>query len=51
MSTHTLTAAEEISNRVGIMSHGRLMFDGTIGRAARSGFRPGMLSLESMYWR
>ena len=30
MSTHTLTAAEEISNRVGIMSHGRLVFDGTV---------------------
>ena len=30
MSTHTLAAAEEISHRVGIMSHGKLMFDGTI---------------------
>src|SRR6476659_6851311 len=30
MSTHTLTAAEEISNRVGIMNHGRLLFDGTL---------------------
>ena len=32
MSTHTLTAAEEIANRVGIMSHGRLLFDGTVGK-------------------
>jgi ABC-2 type transport system ATP-binding protein len=31
MSTHTLGAAEEISDRLGIMSHGRLVFDGTIG--------------------
>ena len=30
MSTHTLAAAEEISDRVGIMSHGQLVFDGTI---------------------
>ena len=30
MSTHTLTAAEEISNRVGIMNHGQLLFDGTL---------------------
>jgi ABC-2 type transport system ATP-binding protein len=30
MSTHTLAAAEEISDRVGIMNHGRLVFDGTI---------------------
>ncbi len=29
MSTHTLTAAEEIANRVGIMNHGKLLFDGT----------------------
>ena len=36
MSTHTLTAAEEISHRVGIMSHGRLVFDGTRRRAARA---------------
>ena len=36
MSTHTLTAAEEISNRVGIMNHGQLVFDGTMERAARA---------------
>jgi ABC-2 type transport system ATP-binding protein len=48
MSTHTLTAAEEISNRVGIMSHGRLMFDGTIDEL-RERFPEGHRSLESMY--
>ena len=34
MSTHTLAAAEEISDRVGIMNHGRLLFDGTVERVA-----------------
>ena len=47
MSTHTLTAAEEISHRVGVMSHGRLLFDGTIEQLrGRFGERQ---SLEAMY--
>jgi ABC-2 type transport system ATP-binding protein len=47
MSTHTLTAAEEISHRVGIMSHGRLVFDGTVAQLQeRLGERQ---SLEAMY--
>jgi ABC-2 type transport system ATP-binding protein len=48
MSTHTLTAAEEISDRIGIMSHGRLLFDGTLEQL-RSRFGPEHQSLESMY--
>jgi len=48
MSTHTLQAAEEISNRVGIMSHGHLLFDGTVGML-RERFPVGQQSLESMY--
>ena len=36
MSTHTLQAAEEIANRVGIMSHGHLLFDGTIDMLRRA---------------
>jgi ABC-2 type transport system ATP-binding protein len=48
MSTHTLTAAEEISNRVGIMNHGRLMFDGTLAEL-REQFPEGNRSLEAMY--
>jgi ABC-2 type transport system ATP-binding protein len=48
MSTHTLTAAEEISDRVGIMDHGRLMFDGTM-EDLREFFPEGKRSLESMY--
>jgi ABC-2 type transport system ATP-binding protein len=48
MSTHTLTAAEEISNRVGIMNHGRLLFDGTLD-TLRQGFPVEKQSLESMY--
>jgi ABC-2 type transport system ATP-binding protein len=48
MSTHTLQAAEEISNRIGIMSHGRLMFEGSIGQL-RERFPADVSSLESMY--
>jgi ABC-2 type transport system ATP-binding protein len=48
MSTHTLTAAEEIANRMGIMNHGRLLFDGTLD-TLRQRFPAGKLSLETMY--
>lgn len=48
MSTHTLAAAEEISHRVGIMSHGQLLFDGTIDEL-RTRFPNGHHSLEAMY--
>jgi ABC-2 type transport system ATP-binding protein len=48
MSTHTLQAAEEISNRVGIMNHGKLLFDGTV-ELLRQRFPAGKQSLESMY--
>jgi ABC-2 type transport system ATP-binding protein len=48
MSTHTLATAEEISDRLGIMSHGRLLFDGTIAEL-RKRFPLGNESLETMY--
>jgi len=48
MSTHTLTAAEEISHRVGIMSHGRLLFDGTLAQL-QDRFGEKKQSLEAMY--
>src|SRR4051812_44819074 len=48
MSTHTLTAAEELSNRVGIMNHGRLIFDGTLDML-RQRFPAEKQSLETMY--
>jgi ABC-2 type transport system ATP-binding protein len=48
MSTHTLQAAEEIANRVGIMNHGQLLFDGTV-ELLRQRFPLGKQSLESMY--
>jgi ABC-2 type transport system ATP-binding protein len=48
MSTHTLQAAEEISDRVGIMSHGTLLFDGTI-ESLRERFPVERSSLEAMY--
>ena len=49
MSTHTLAAAEEISDRIGIMSHGRLMFDGTMDDLRKFAFQANHSSLESMY--
>jgi ABC-2 type transport system ATP-binding protein len=48
MSTHTLAVAEEISHRIGIMSHGRLLFDGTIAEM-RQQFPGAPQSLEAMY--
>jgi ABC-2 type transport system ATP-binding protein len=48
MSTHTLTAAEEICNRVGIMAHGRLVFDGSLD-TLRERFPVEKQSLETMY--
>jgi ABC-2 type transport system ATP-binding protein len=48
MSTHTLTAAEEISNRVGIMTSGRLVFDGSL-EILRQRFPAEKQSLETMY--
>jgi ABC-2 type transport system ATP-binding protein len=48
MSTHTLATAEEISHRVGIMDHGKLIFDGTMAEL-RERFPGAQQSLESMY--
>jgi ABC-2 type transport system ATP-binding protein len=48
MSTHTLTAAEEIASRVGIMSRGRQLFDGSLDEL-RQRFPIEKRSLESMY--
>jgi ABC-2 type transport system ATP-binding protein len=48
MSTHTLTAAEEISDRVGIMNAGQLIFDGSVEQL-RQQLSAGGQSLESMY--
>jgi ABC-2 type transport system ATP-binding protein len=48
MSTHTLDAAEEISHRIGIMSHGKLLFEGTLDQL-RQRFPGGRQSLEAMY--
>jgi ABC-2 type transport system ATP-binding protein len=48
MSTHTLTAAEEIADRVGIMHQGRMMFDGSV-RQLRQQLSADGQSLESMY--
>jgi ABC-2 type transport system ATP-binding protein len=48
MSTHTLSAAEEIADRVGIMNHARLEYDGTVEHLRRR-FPAEVHSLEAMY--
>jgi ABC-2 type transport system ATP-binding protein len=48
MCTHTLQAAEEIADRVGIMNHGRLLFNGTVAQL-RERFPGEQQSLETMY--
>jgi ABC-2 type transport system ATP-binding protein len=48
MSTHTLSAAEEISERVGIMHYGRLIYDGTVAQL-RQELGVANDSLEAMY--
>jgi ABC-2 type transport system ATP-binding protein len=48
MSTHTLQAAEEISNRIGIMAHGELLFNGTVDEL-RERYPGERQSLESLY--
>lgn len=48
VSTHTLTIAEEIGDRIGVIHRGRLLFDGSLAelRAARSA---GSASLEQLF--
>ncbi len=48
MSTHTLSAVEEMAHRVGIMNHGRLVYDGTIDHL-RQHLSAENQSLETMY--
>jgi ABC-2 type transport system ATP-binding protein len=48
MSTHTLAIAEEIADRVGVMRHGKLMFDGRVDDL-RSAIPDAGQSLESLY--
>jgi ABC-2 type transport system ATP-binding protein len=43
MSTHTLSIAEEIADRVGIIHRGRLLFTGTVGEVKALASRPGTL--------
>jgi ABC-2 type transport system ATP-binding protein len=48
MSTHTLSAAEQMAHRVGIMHFGKLIYDGTVaGLREELGGTDG--SLESLY--
>jgi ABC-2 type transport system ATP-binding protein len=48
MSTHTLSAAEEIAQRVGIMHYGKLVYDGTVANL-RQELGVETDSLEAMY--
>lgn len=48
MSTHTLTAAEEIADRIGVMRQSKLLFNGTVDELRDA--HPGSSnSLESLY--
>lgn len=48
MSTHTLTVAEEIADRVGVMRNGKVVFEGRVDEL-RSAIPGGGQSLESLY--
>ncbi len=48
MSTHTLSIAEEIADRVSVMRNGELVFDGTVGQLRQELPAAGE-SLESLY--
>jgi ABC-2 type transport system ATP-binding protein len=48
MSTHTLTVAEEIANRVGVMRSGKVVFEGKV-EDLRSSIPGAGQSLESLY--
>lgn len=48
MSTHTLAAAEEISDRIGVMREGDMVFEGTL-QQLRDGLAGPADSLESLY--
>ena len=51
MSTHTLAAAEEIAQRVGIMNHGRLIYDGTIAQLRQQFRGPNEIRWKRCTWR
>ncbi len=48
MSTHTLSAAEQMAQRVGIMHYGKMIYDGTVAELRRE-LGVADDSLESMY--
>jgi ABC-2 type transport system ATP-binding protein len=48
MSTHTLTVAEEIAHRVGVMKNGKVVFEGKV-EELRSSIPGAGQSLESLY--
>jgi ABC-2 type transport system ATP-binding protein len=48
MSTHTLSVAEEIADRIGILDHGRLQFLGTVAELQRE-LSSLQTSLESLF--
>ena len=48
MSTHTLAVAEEIADRIGVMRHGRQVFEGSLGELKSEMVGPAQ-SLEDIY--
>ena len=47
LSTHTLSVAEEVADRIGVIHHGRMLFLGTIGQLRESLARDG--NLEDLF--
>jgi len=47
LSTHTLSVAEELANRIGIIHHGRLIFIGTLAELRQATHRDG--DLEDLF--
>ena len=43
MSTHTLSIAEEVADRIGVINHGTLQFEGTVDEIKRAHAHPGTL--------
>lgn len=49
MSTHTLTVAEEIADRIGVINHGKLRFDGTVDELRETVQSSETSNLESLF--
>jgi ABC-2 type transport system ATP-binding protein len=49
LSTHTLSVAEDLAHRIGIINHGKLIFCGTIAQLREASTRGGEGDLEDLF--